>query len=94
MNVSDGAWACGRCGKDRETGGELGHAPWPGELGLRIRAEICNECWSEWMGVQTKIINEYRLNVLHPEHAQAVREQMEVFFGFREQDALETGTPS
>ncbi|NJN65123.1 MAG: hypothetical protein HC882_09780 [Acidobacteria bacterium] len=52
--------------------------------GARVVEEICGSCWKEWMGVQTKIINEYRINVLHPEHAEAVKQQMEVFFGFRE----------
>jgi Fe-S cluster biosynthesis and repair protein YggX len=56
--------------------------PWPGETGERVLAEICQNCWQEWMGVQTKIINEYRLNVLDPEHAGALRKQMAVFFGF------------
>jgi Fe-S cluster biosynthesis and repair protein YggX len=36
------------------------------------------------MGVQTKIINEYRINVLHPEHKAAVQQQCEIFFGYRE----------
>jgi Fe-S cluster biosynthesis and repair protein YggX len=33
------------------------------------------------MGMQTKIINEYRLNVLEPEHAKMLREQMLSFLG-------------
>jgi Fe-S cluster biosynthesis and repair protein YggX len=36
--------------------------------------------------VQTKIINEYRLNVLEPEHAKVLKEQMQVFLGLASQD--------
>jgi Fe-S cluster biosynthesis and repair protein YggX len=42
---------------------------------------VCEICWREWMGTQTKIINEYRLNVLEPEHARLLREQMLTFLG-------------
>jgi Fe-S cluster biosynthesis and repair protein YggX len=77
--MNDATWACSRCGQANE---RLQHAPWPGELGARVQSEICAVCWREWMGVQTKIINEYRLNVLDPEHAGALRKQMAVFFGF------------
>jgi Fe-S cluster biosynthesis and repair protein YggX len=33
------------------------------------------------MAMQTKIINEYRLNVLDPEHTRLLRGQMKVFLG-------------
>lgn len=79
--MSEGTWKCRRCGSD---GPRLDFQPWPGPAGARVVEEICGSCWKEWMGVQTKIINEYRINVLHPEHAEAVKQQMEVFFGFRE----------
>jgi len=81
MSDTSGSWKCSRCGGD---GPQLDFSPWPGELGRRVRDGICRSCWDEWMGLQTKIINEYRINVLHPEHAAAVRQQMEIFFGFRE----------
>ena len=81
MNDSSSAWHCRRCGAESAP---LGFSPWPGETGERIREAICESCWQEWIGVQTKLINEYRLNVLQPEHSAAVREQMEVFLGLRE----------
>ncbi len=76
-----GAWACGRCKK--EAAPRINFKPWTGELGRRIVGSICLDCWNEWTSVQTKIINEYRLNVLDPGHAKALREQMEVYLGFR-----------
>jgi Fe-S cluster biosynthesis and repair protein YggX len=36
------------------------------------------------MAVQTKIINEYRLNVLDPGASAAIKEQMQIFLGFKE----------
>jgi len=77
-------WQCQRCGL--ESGGRIRFAPWPGDLGRKIQSSICESCWNEWLGVQTRIINEYRLNVLDPGHSQAVRQQMEVFLGFRSPD--------
>lgn len=74
-------WKCKRCNGSEP---RLDFQPWPGAIGARVLEEICGNCWKEWMGVQTKIINEYRINVLAPEHASAVRDQMEVFFGFKE----------
>lgn len=76
-----GAWLCQRCGGSSVP--RLAYTPWPGELGKRIAAAVCGNCWNEWVSVQTKIINEYRLNVLDPGHAKAVREQMEFFLGLK-----------
>jgi Fe-S cluster biosynthesis and repair protein YggX len=81
--MTDGTWACSRCGQANE---RIKHPPWPGELGQQVKDHICTACWQEWMGVQTKIINEYRLNVLEPEHANVLKEQMQVFLGLESQD--------
>lgn len=78
---SPGAWRCCRCGKDAA---RLSMPPWPGVLGRRVLDTICTGCWDEWMTVQTKIINEYRLNVLDPGASAAIKEQMQVFLGFKE----------
>ncbi len=75
------SWMCQRCGRGEAR--PLAFAPWPGELGRRIQSAICEGCWDEWVNMQTRIINEYRLNVLDPGHAKALRQQMEVFLGFR-----------
>lgn len=82
--MNDANWTCARCG---QANARLPRAPWPGEEGRRVQQEICEACWREWLGVQTKIINEYRLNVLEPEHAKVLKEQMLVFFGLQGQEA-------
>ena len=82
--MSDNApdtWHCSRCGN---AGTRLPMPPWPGALGRRVLDTICVACWDEWMSVQTKIINEYRLNVLDPGASAAIKEQMQVFLGFKE----------
>ena len=61
------AITCSRCGKD-------GEAPPPHRIGFagpakeRVLASTCAACWKEWEGVEVKVINEYRLNFMEPEH--------------------------
>lgn len=55
------AFVCARCGEnDRE---RILTAPFPDELGERIRAEICLPCWEEWKRRQMLLINHYGLRV-------------------------------
>lgn len=56
---------CSRCGKQAEG---LERPPMPGPLGVQIVAQVCAACWREWLGMQVKFINEYRLNPLDPRH--------------------------
>ena len=42
----------------------LAFAPWPGELGKRIYANVSKEAWQTWLAHQTMLINENRLNPL------------------------------
>lgn len=71
-------------------------APLPGELGQKIKDNICQEAWAEWIEMQMKIVNEYRLDLALDEHRQVLKDQMDSFFGFAENtDAkLEVGTPT
>ncbi len=58
---------CRRCGRQ-------GQAPSAAKLAflgspLKERAaSLCSECWQEWEGIEVKVINEYRLNFMDPEH--------------------------
>jgi Fe-S cluster biosynthesis and repair protein YggX len=82
--------SCIRCRKD---GPKIAWPPYPGEAGEKVVASVCQGCWPEWLEMQTKIINEYRLNVLNPEHQHMVAEQCLIFFGLKEGPSAETGTP-
>ena len=33
-----------------------------------VLKSICETCWTEWEGVEVKVINEYRLNFMDPQH--------------------------
>lgn len=51
---------CERCG---ETRAPVDRAPFRNELGERIQAGICQNCWKEWLAYQTALINHYGLDV-------------------------------
>jgi len=53
---------------------------YPGELGKRIFENVSKEAWQQWMGRQTMIINEYRLNPLDPKARKMIEGEMEKFF--------------
>lgn len=50
---------CRRCQAPRP---RLEKPPFRTELGARIQAEICAECWQEWLQHQTLLINHYGLD--------------------------------
>jgi Fe-S cluster biosynthesis and repair protein YggX len=58
---------CSRCGRE-------GEPPNPRRIGFsggvkeQILKGICEPCWQEWEAVEIKVINEYRLNFMEPEH--------------------------
>ncbi|HZN55107.1 MAG TPA: Fe(2+)-trafficking protein [Candidatus Polarisedimenticolaceae bacterium] len=73
-----GVVTCIRCKKE---GPGLDRAPFPGPVGARIAAGVCAACWKEWLGMQVKYINEYRLNPLDPRHFEFLLEQAQAFLG-------------
>jgi Fe-S cluster biosynthesis and repair protein YggX len=68
---------CVKLGKEAEG---LDFPPWPGELGKRIFESVSKEAWQQWMGHQTMLMNEYRLNPLDPKARKLIAEEMEKFF--------------
>ncbi|WP_137297609.1 oxidative damage protection protein [Psychromonas sp. SP041] len=44
----------------------LARAPMFGEQGKRILETVSKEAWAEWVGMQTILINENRLNLMEP----------------------------
>jgi Fe-S cluster biosynthesis and repair protein YggX len=63
---------CVRCGQD-------GQAPNARRVGFsgpfrdQILQGVCETCWSEWEGVEVKVINEYRLNFMDPQHRDVLK---------------------
>jgi Fe-S cluster biosynthesis and repair protein YggX len=67
---------CSRCGQSREG---FEKAPFPGALGQRIVAEICRECWGQWLKQQTMLINHYGLNVMDPQARAFLTRNLDAF---------------
>jgi Fe-S cluster biosynthesis and repair protein YggX len=57
--MADETIHCRRCGKDAP---RLARPPFRNELGERIAAEICADCWKDWLQHQTLLINHYGLD--------------------------------
>ncbi len=53
-----------------------------GELGERIKASVSQRAWNEWMEMQIKVINEYRLHMGEPEHLKVLQDFASQFFCF------------
>ena len=64
---------CSRCGQTR-AGFE--RPPFPGPIGQRALAEICQQCWADWLKQQTMLINHYGLNVMDPQARQFLTKNM------------------
>ena len=67
---------CSRC---RHTRPAFERAPFPGPLGARIVAEICQDCWGLWLKQQTMLINHYGLNVMDPQARSFLTRNLEAF---------------
>ncbi len=58
---------CGRCGRPWKAA-PAHRVPFPPEVKQRVLDVVCASCWGEWEDMEVKVINEYRLNFLDPEH--------------------------
>jgi Fe-S cluster biosynthesis and repair protein YggX len=67
---------CRKLNKESEG---LEAAPYPGELGQRIYENISQEAWKLWLEHQTRLINEYRLNLMESKSRQFLIQEMEKF---------------
>lgn len=57
----------------------LDFPPYPGEVGKKIWQNISKQAWQEWMDVQTRLVNENRLNLADARARKYLKEQMEKF---------------
>lgn len=74
---SSDKFKCARCG---QRGEPLGFAPVPTDLGQKIGAEICKNCWSEWLEKQKQLINHFGLDLSNPDSHDFLFDQMKIFF--------------
>jgi Fe-S cluster biosynthesis and repair protein YggX len=64
---------CARCGQTAEPP-LAQRVPFDAAVKDRILAAVCAGCWKEWEGVEIKVINEYRLNFMDPEHREMLQQ--------------------
>lgn len=74
--VGEGEVQCARCGLVKR---KLPAPPFSNAMGKEIYARVCADCWREWIGMGTKVINELRLPLSDPQ-AQKVFDQHMVDF--------------
>lgn len=64
---------CSRCSSPR---GALEKAPFKGKLGTKVLEHVCSSCWSEWIPMGTKVINELGLVLSVPQGSQTYDQYM------------------
>ena len=66
----------------------LDKAPFPGAAGQEVLERVSARAWDEWLGIQTMIINENRLNMMDPDARKFLSEQRNKFLFEGEDVAL------
>jgi len=83
-----------KCIKLNEELEGLDRAPYPGELGKRILANVSKQAWQMWLDHQTMLINENNLSMMDSEAQKYLKEQMDkYFFSSEGADKIEGYTP-
>ena len=74
-----------QCIKLKKEAEGLDFPPYPGEVGTRIWHSISKEAWQQWVDIQTRLVNENRLNLADARARKYLKEQMEQFL-FEDRD--------
>lgn len=80
VEAGEGQVHCTRCNQARPA---LKERPFKGELGEKVLANVCQTCWTEWIHMGTKVINELRLNFSDPHHAAMYDQHMKEFLNLQ-----------
>ena len=72
---------CSRCGRPS---GKMDKPPMKGKLGTKVFENVCAGCWSEWIPMGTKVINELALVLMSPSGSQTYDEHMVEFLQLEE----------
>lgn len=65
------------CVKLKREAEGLDYPPYPGDLGVRIWREISKQAWTDWTDIQTRLVNENRLNLADARARKYLAQQME-----------------
>lgn len=68
-----------QCLKLKREAEGLDFPPYPGPLGVRIWQSISKDAWAQWMDIQTRLVNENRLNLADARSRKYLAGQMESF---------------
>jgi Fe-S cluster biosynthesis and repair protein YggX len=68
---------CVKLGQDLEG---LDKPPFKGELGQRLFENVSKAAWRTWLEYSTRLINEYRLDLMSPTGQRIWMEQVEQYF--------------
>ncbi len=81
---------CRKCG--RADAPALEKPPFRSDLGQRIQAEVCQDCWKDWLQHQTLLINHYGLDPRDAEAKAFLYQQLgSVLFDEGEAEEVDTG---
>lgn len=72
---------CSRCGRPS---GKMDKSPMKGALGTKVFENVCAGCWTEWIPMGTKVINELGLVLTSPSGAQTYDQYMLEFLQLEE----------
>lgn len=64
--------SCRRCSRPGEAP-PAHRVPFPPAVKEKVLASTCASCWKEWEDMEIKVINEYRLNFMEPEHRKVLQ---------------------
>ena len=75
---------CTRCGQPSEETAPAKRVTFAGPAKEKIVSGICAACWKEWEGMEVKVINEYRLNFMDPQHREMLKRSCLEFLKIQE----------
>lgn len=67
------------CVKLKREAPGLEFPPYPGDLGVKIWQSISQEAWAQWIDIQTRLVNENRLNLADARARKYLAEQMQLY---------------
>lgn len=74
------------CSKYKEEKLGLNQNPFPGPLGRKLYDCVSQEAWDEWIELQTKLINEYQLDLSDLTQRNLLYDEMLSFLNLKEYD--------
>jgi len=78
--VGEGEVLCSRCGKVKP---RMTNPPFSNAQGKIIHDKVCADCWREWIGMGTKVINEMRLPLADPQAQKIFDQHMMEFLNLK-----------